>query len=71
MSPCDSLGSPEVEYIDNNETAGVHSIEKKASSALYISEQEATGVVPLNFLSMLSLYSISITFSGACEIWIS
>ncbi|XP_019196846.1 PREDICTED: cyclin-A1-4-like isoform X2 [Ipomoea nil] len=44
MSPCDSLRSPEVEYIDNNETAGVHSIEKKASSALYISEhQETTG----------------------------
>nr|GMC53589.1 cyclin-A1-4 isoform X1 [Ipomoea batatas] len=30
MSPCDSLRSPEVEYIDNNETAGVHSIEQKA-----------------------------------------
>nr|GMC51598.1 cyclin-A1-4 isoform X2 [Ipomoea batatas] len=44
MSPCDSLRSPEVEYIDNNETAGVHSIEQKASSALYISEhQETTG----------------------------
>ncbi|CAH9064309.1 unnamed protein product [Cuscuta epithymum] len=38
MSPCDSLRSPDVEYIDNNEE--LHSIEKKTSSALFISEHE-------------------------------
>ncbi|VFQ82426.1 unnamed protein product [Cuscuta campestris] len=40
MSPCDSLRSPDVEYLDDNEAAGIHSIEKKTSSALFISKPE-------------------------------
>ncbi|KAL0326142.1 UNVERIFIED_CONTAM: Cyclin-A1-1 [Sesamum radiatum] len=38
MSTCDSLKSPEVEYMDNNEIAAVDSIERKASNMLCISE---------------------------------
>lgn len=38
MSTSDTVRSPEVEYIDDNETAAVESIEKKACSTLYISE---------------------------------
>ncbi|KAL6984286.1 Cyclin-A1-1 [Sarracenia purpurea var. burkii] len=42
MSTCDSLKSPEVEYVDNNEIAAVDSIERKTSSKLYISEHMET-----------------------------
>nr|XP_016472550.1 PREDICTED: cyclin-A1-4-like isoform X1 [Nicotiana tabacum] len=38
MSTSDSLRSPDVEYIDDNQTAAFDSIEKKAFSTLYISE---------------------------------
>ncbi|XP_057505460.1 cyclin-A1-1 [Actinidia eriantha] len=38
MSTCDSLKSPEVEYVDDNDIAAVDSIERKTSSKLYISE---------------------------------
>ncbi|PIN17061.1 G2/Mitotic-specific cyclin A [Handroanthus impetiginosus] len=38
MSTCDSLKSPDVEYMDNNEIAAVDSIERKASNLLCISE---------------------------------
>ncbi|PSS19901.1 Cyclin-A1-1 like [Actinidia chinensis var. chinensis] len=38
MSTCDSLKSPEVEYLDDNDIAAVDSIERKTSSKLYISE---------------------------------
>lgn len=38
MSTSDTVRSPEVEYIDDHETAAVDSIEKKACSTLYISE---------------------------------
>ncbi|CAI9786621.1 unnamed protein product [Fraxinus pennsylvanica] len=39
MSTCDSLNSPEVEYIDNNEIAAVDSIERNTSHKLCISER--------------------------------
>ncbi|KAK4429624.1 Cyclin-A1-1 [Sesamum alatum] len=38
MSTCDSLKSPDVEYMDNNEIAAVDSIERKASNMLCISD---------------------------------
>lgn len=38
MSTCDSLNSPKVEYIDNNEIAAVDSIERKTFNKLCISE---------------------------------
>lgn len=38
MSTCDSLNSPEVEYIDNNEITAVDSIERNTSNKLCISE---------------------------------
>lgn len=38
MSTCDSLKSPEFEYVDNTEIAAVDSIERRTSSKLYISE---------------------------------
>lgn len=38
MSTSDTVRSPEVEYIDDHETAAVDSIEKKTCSTLYISE---------------------------------
>ncbi|KAK3006588.1 hypothetical protein RJ639_016118 [Escallonia herrerae] len=38
MSTCDSLKSPDVEYIDNNDIAAVESIERKTCSKLFISE---------------------------------
>ena len=48
MSTCDSLKSPEVEYLDNNDIAAVDSIERKTSSKLYISEHiEAAGFILL------------------------
>ncbi|KAK6789239.1 hypothetical protein RDI58_013038 [Solanum bulbocastanum] len=34
----DTVRSPEVEYIDDHESAAVDSIEKKVCSTLYISE---------------------------------
>ncbi|CAI9775928.1 unnamed protein product [Fraxinus pennsylvanica] len=39
LSTCDSLNSPKVEYIDNNEIAAVDSIERMTSNTLYISER--------------------------------
>ncbi|KAL6990838.1 hypothetical protein U1Q18_008960 [Sarracenia purpurea var. burkii] len=42
MSTCDSLNSPEVEYVDNNEITTVDSIERKTSSKLYISKRTDT-----------------------------
>ncbi|XP_051139328.1 cyclin-A1-1-like [Andrographis paniculata] len=38
MSTCDSLKSPEVEYMDSNDIADVNSIERKASNLLHISD---------------------------------
>ncbi|KAG6390419.1 hypothetical protein SASPL_148153 [Salvia splendens] len=38
MSTCDSLRSPDVEYVDNNDLAAMDSIERKASNMLCISE---------------------------------
>ncbi|KAF3447023.1 hypothetical protein FNV43_RR12203 [Rhamnella rubrinervis] len=38
MSTCDSLRSPEFEYIDSVEVSGVKSIERKTSKSLYISD---------------------------------
>ncbi|CAA2991996.1 cyclin-A1-4 isoform X2 [Olea europaea subsp. europaea] len=38
MSTCDSMNSPEVEYIDNNEITAVDSIERNTSNKLCISE---------------------------------
>ncbi|KAK4708266.1 hypothetical protein R3W88_029191 [Solanum pinnatisectum] len=38
MSTSDTVRSPEVEYVDDHESAAVDSIEKKACSTLYISE---------------------------------
>lgn len=49
MSTCDSLNSPEVEYIDNSDVAAVDSIERKASNKLHISENVETE--GLQFLS--------------------
>ncbi|KAI7740860.1 hypothetical protein M8C21_006502 [Ambrosia artemisiifolia] len=38
MSTCDSLNSPDVEYIDSNDIAAIESIERKTSSKLNISD---------------------------------
>ncbi|XP_048331072.2 cyclin-A1-4 isoform X5 [Ziziphus jujuba] len=38
ISTCDSLRSPEFEYIDNMEASGIKSIERKTSNSLYISD---------------------------------
>ncbi|KAL1533584.1 cyclin-A1-4-like [Salvia divinorum] len=38
MSTCDSLRSPDVEYVDNNDLAAMDSIERKSSNMLCISE---------------------------------
>lgn len=44
MSTCDSLNSPDVEYIDSNDIAAIESIERKTSSKLNISDHvEQTG----------------------------
>nr|BAC56853.1 cyclin A1 [Silene latifolia] len=44
MSTCDSLKSPEVEYMDENDVAALCSIERKTSKNLYISDDmETTG----------------------------
>ncbi|KAK1407737.1 hypothetical protein QVD17_39363 [Tagetes erecta] len=46
MSTCDSLNSPDVEYIDSNDIAAIESIERKTSSKLNISDHvEPTGNV--------------------------
>nr|XP_027091321.1 cyclin-A1-4-like isoform X1 [Coffea arabica] len=46
MSTCDSLNSPEVEYLDNNEITAVDSIEKKASTKLCISDHvQSPGII--------------------------
>ncbi|XP_024976951.1 cyclin-A1-4-like [Cynara cardunculus var. scolymus] len=43
MSTCDSLNSPDVEYIDNNDIAAIDSIERRTCSKLNISDHvEAT-----------------------------
>ena len=45
MSTCDSLNSPDVEYIDNNDIAAIDSIERRTCSKLNISDHvETTGV---------------------------
>ena len=38
MSTCDSLKGPEFEYVENEEVSAVKSIERKATTNLYISE---------------------------------
>lgn len=38
MSTCDSLKSPEFEYIDNEDVSEVKSIEKKTTKSLFISD---------------------------------
>lgn len=44
MSTCESLNSPDVEYIDNNDIAAMESIERKTCSNLNISDHvETTG----------------------------
>ncbi|KAL4565799.1 hypothetical protein LXL04_029905 [Taraxacum kok-saghyz] len=46
MSTCESLNSPDVEYIDNNDIAAMESIERKTCSKLNISDHvETTGNV--------------------------
>ncbi|GER37722.1 cyclin A [Striga asiatica] len=40
MSTCDSLNSPDIEYMDSNDLAAVDSIERKASNSLCISKNE-------------------------------
>ncbi|CAH1439602.1 unnamed protein product [Lactuca virosa] len=46
MSTCESLNSPDVEYIDNNDIAAMESIERKTCSKLNISDHtETTGTV--------------------------
>ncbi|KAG6432591.1 hypothetical protein SASPL_104172 [Salvia splendens] len=45
MSTCDSLKSPDVEYVDNNDLTEVDSIERKASNMLCISEPMDIGGV--------------------------
>ncbi|EPS73971.1 hypothetical protein M569_00786 [Genlisea aurea] len=44
MSTCDSLRSPDVEYMDNKDISAIESIEKKASAILSISENFDTPV---------------------------
>jgi cyclin A len=44
MSTCDSLKSPQFEYIDNEDASAVTLIERKTSNSLYISDNaEKTG----------------------------
>ncbi|XP_077251039.1 cyclin A1;1 [Tasmannia lanceolata] len=43
MSTCDSLKSPDIEYIDNGDTSAVASLERKACDNLYISENGDSG----------------------------
>jgi len=44
MSSCDSLKSPDVEYLDENDVAALGSIERKTSTNLHISDHvEAAG----------------------------
>lgn len=38
MSTCDSLKSPDIEYIDNNDASAVASLERRTCQNLYISE---------------------------------
>ncbi|KAL3513687.1 hypothetical protein ACH5RR_026404 [Cinchona calisaya] len=46
MSTCDSLKSPDVEYLDSNDIAAVDFIEKKASTKLCISDHvETPGII--------------------------
>lgn len=46
MSTCDSLKSPEVEYLDNTEAVTVDSIEKRTSSKLFITDDiEPSGII--------------------------
>lgn len=53
VSTCDSLKSPEVEYIDKSNVADIDSIERKTCDKLHISDHVETGLVYcciLNFL---------------------
>lgn len=53
VSTCDSLKSPEVEYIDKSNVADIDSIERKTCNKLHISDHVETGLVYcciLNFL---------------------
>lgn len=46
MSTCESLNSPDVEYIDNNDIAAIESIERKTYCKLNISDHvETTGLL--------------------------
>lgn len=46
MSTCDSLKSPDVEYVDNFDISAVDSIERKASNTLCIADDvEIAGIV--------------------------
>nr|XP_043607498.1 cyclin-A1-4 [Erigeron canadensis] len=48
MSTCDSLNSPDVEYIDNNDIAAMESIERKTYSKLNISDHVETSLTTGN-----------------------
>lgn len=45
VSTCDSLKSPEVEYIDKSNVADIDSIERKTCNKLHISDHVETGMV--------------------------
>lgn len=45
VSTCDSLKSPEVEYIDKSNVADIDSIERKTCNKLHISDHVETGFV--------------------------
>ncbi|KAK6146426.1 hypothetical protein DH2020_020295 [Rehmannia glutinosa] len=59
MSTCDSLKSPDVEYMDSNEIAAVDSIERKASNMFCISKHQQSAIVgakeDLMSINMVSL----------------
>lgn len=55
MSACDSFKSPQVEYIDNDEVSAVVSIERKALSNLYITQNPET--LGITNGSLLCLYT--------------
>ncbi|XWS23694.1 hypothetical protein CRYUN_Cryun28dG0036900 [Craigia yunnanensis] len=57
MSTCDSLKSPEFEYVENEDVSAVMSIERKANKNLYISEytQKEGKISKRNILSEMGL----------------
>lgn len=58
MSTCESLKSPEFEYIDNEDASAVRLIERKTSNSLFISDDaEKTGFNSKIFLFTLNLTS--------------